>query len=260
MMPELPEVEQARRYLEGNALNRRIDAVEVLDDGVLSDIDAETFRQSMAGRTMTLAGRRGKQMFIGLDDGSYLTIHLGMTGDLAMEYASTPKYARIIFRFEDGAVLCYTDQRKFGALGIVGSVDQFISEHALGPDALCIGRSDFVERVSGHRKAIKTVLLDQRVLSGIGNLYADEVLFQAKVHPEAHADSLALSKLNEIHRQIGLVLRASIAVSSDFSALSAKYLVKVREEGAECPRGNGRLVMIRVGGRTTLFCPRCQRL
>ncbi len=155
-MPELPEVEQARRYLEKNALNRRICSVEVFDSGILQGIDGATFRQVLGGRSMTTAGRRGKQMFIGLDDGSFLTIHLGMTGDMTVgPDDSAPRYSRIALRFDDGTSLFYADQRKFGAIGIVGSVDQFVAEHRLGPDALCINRSDFIERVSAHRKAIK---------------------------------------------------------------------------------------------------------
>jgi formamidopyrimidine-DNA glycosylase len=260
IMPELPEVEQARRYLEENALNRRIRAVEVLDGGVLRDISTEEFRKNVAGHMMVDAGRQGKQLFLGLDDRSFLTIHLGMTGDLVMADVPTPRYARIIFRFEDGTSLYYTDQRKFGAIGIVGSLDQFVSEHALGPDALCIDRSDFVERVSGHKKAIKSVLLDQSVLAGIGNLYADEVLFQARLHPLTRADSISLRKLGELYQQVGNVLRCSIAVSSDFSALPDRYLLKVRKEGAACPRGNGRLAMVKVGGRTAIYCPVCQQL
>jgi formamidopyrimidine-DNA glycosylase len=260
-MPELPEVEKARRYLEANVLNRRINAVEVLDGGVLRDIDAATFRQKLVGRMMTTAGRRGKQMFIGLDDGSFLTIHLGMTGDLDIgEKVEPPEYARVAFHFGMGKSLFYADQRKFGALGIVSSVDQFVAEHHLGPDALCIGRPNFIERVSGHRKAIKSVLLDQSILSGIGNLYADEVLFQARVHPEQLANSISLRKLNDIHHQVGEVLRMSISVASDFSSLPDGYLVRVRQDGFECPRGNGMLATIKVGGRTTIFCPKCQRL
>ena len=260
-MPELPEVEQARRYLERNALDRRIFSVDLFDGGVLQDIDPEAFRQGLAGRTMTTAGRRGKQMFIGLDDGAFLTIHLGMTGDLIVDKdSSIPRYTRIAFRFEGGISLFYSDQRKFGAVGIVGSVEQFVSEHRLGPDALCINRSDFIERVSGHKKAIKPVLLDQSVLSGIGNLYADEVLFQVRLHPMTKADSLSRRKLGDLHRQVGIVLRTSITVSSDFASLPEGYLLRTREEGAECPRGNGPLSMTKVGGRTSIFCPLCQPL
>jgi formamidopyrimidine-DNA glycosylase len=219
-----------------------------------------SFRQNLVGRMMITAGRRGKQMFIGLDDGSFLTIHLGMTGDLDIgEKGSPPEYARVSFHFQRGKSLFYADQRKFGGLGITGSVEQFVTKHKLGPDALCIGRSDFIERVSAHRKAIKSVLMDQGVLCGIGNLYADEVLFQARVHPEQLANSISLRKLNDIHRQIAEVLRTSISVASDFSSLPDGYLVRVRQDGTECPRGNGILTAIKVGGRTTIFCPRCQR-
>ncbi len=247
--------------MEANVLNRRIGAVEILDDKVLRGIDAARFGQSVIGRTITTAGRRGKQMFIGLDDASFLTIHLGMTGSLEVnELGVPPDYARIAFHLDGGMHLYYSDQRKFGALGIVGSVDSFVTEHRLGPDALCLGLSDFIERVSTHKKSIKSVLLDQSVISGIGNLYADEVLFQARLHPSTRADSISRRKLGELHRHIGTVLRQSIAVSTDFSALPDRYMLKVRAEGVVCPRGNGRMAMIKVGGRTTIFCPACQRL
>ena len=261
LMPELPEVEQARRYLERNALNRQIRSVEILDGGVIQEAWVKEFQSQLTGRAMTTAGRRGKQMFIGLDDGSFLTIHLGMTGDLVVDDdGAVPRFTRIVFHFSNGMSLFYVDQRKFGAIGLVGSIDQFVAEHRLGPDALCIDRSDFIERTSRHKKAIKSVLLDQAVLSGIGNLYADEVLFQAKVHPETRANTISRKKLADIHRQVGKILRSSIAVSSDFAALPDGYLLRGREEGAECPRGNGRLEVTKVGGRTTIFCPRCQRL
>jgi formamidopyrimidine-DNA glycosylase len=261
IMPELPEVEQARRFLEMNALNHPIRSVEILDGGVIQEIGVKEFQRELTGRTMTTAGRRGKQMFIGLDDGPFLTIHLGMTGDLVVdEDDAVPRFTRIVFHFSDGMSLFYVDQRKFGAIGLVGSIDQFVAEHRLGPDALSINLSEFIDRTSSHKKAIKSVLLDQAVLSGIGNLYADEVLFQAKVHPETRADTISRKKLAGLHRQVGKILRSSIAVSSDFDSLPDGYLLRDREEGAECPRGNGRLELTKVGGRTTIFCPRCQRL
>ena len=145
-------------------------------------------------------------------------------------------------------------------IGIVGSVEQFLTEHPLGPDALCVNRSEFIERVSHHRRAIKAVLLDQGVLAGIGNLYADEVLFQVRLHPLTRADSISRRKLGDLYRQVGSVMRGSIAVASDFAALPEGYMLKDRVEGAECPRGNGLLAMTKVGGRTSIFCPVCQRL
>jgi formamidopyrimidine-DNA glycosylase len=260
-MPELPEVEQTRRYVEMNALNRRILSVEVFDGGVLQGIDAPTFAQTINGRSLISAVRQGKQMFFGLDDGSFLTVHLGMTGDLMIdEDCSTPRYSRIAFRFGDGTSLFYSDQRKFGAMGIIFSVEQFVNDHRLGPDALDINRTDFIDRVSTHKKAIKSVLLDQSVLAGVGNLYADEALFQVRLHPATRADSISTRKMGELHRQIGEILRRSIAASSDFASLPEGYLLKVRDEGEECPRGNGRLVMTKVGGRTSIYCPKCQRL
>ena len=150
-MPELPEVEQARRYLAAKAMNRRMGSVEVLDVGVLQGVEPNAFSSSLAGRTMTTAARRGKQMFIGLDDGTFLTIHLGMTGDLVGD-GPEPRFCRIVFRFEDGTNLFYVDQRKFGAVGIAVSIEQFVAEHGLGPDALTIDRHDFIAGRLGTRR------------------------------------------------------------------------------------------------------------
>jgi formamidopyrimidine-DNA glycosylase len=259
-MPELPEVEQVRQYLEKNALGHRILSVDVFDVGVLQDIDAQTLQRNLNGRSIIAAIRWGKQMFIGLDDGSFLTVHLGMTGDLIVgEDGLEPKYSRVAFRFEGGKSLFYIDLRKFGAVGITDSVDRFVTDHRIGPDALRITRSDFIERVSHHRRAIKSVLLDQGVLSGIGNLYADEVLFQVRLHPSIRADCISRKKLVELHNQIGGVLRESIEASSDFDSLPNGYLLRARHVGMECPRGNGLLEMTKIGGRTTIFCPECQR-
>ena len=177
-----------------------------------------------------------------------------------MGMALPPRFTRIALHFAGGMNLFYSDQRKFGKVGLVSSIDQFVAEHHLGPDALRINRSEFIERASGHRKAIKSVLLDQTVLSGIGNLYADEALFQAKIHPETRADTISRKKMADLHRQIGTILRSSIAVSSDFDALPDWYLLRNRQEGVECPRGNGRLAATKVGGRTTIYCPTCQCL
>jgi formamidopyrimidine-DNA glycosylase len=259
-MPELPEVEQVRRYLEKNALGCRIMSVDVLDVGVLQDIDPQTLRRNLNGRSIIAAVRWGKQMFIGLDDGSFLTIHLGMTGDMVIEKdGSEPKYSRVAFRFEGGSSLFYIDLRKFGSVGITDSVDRFVTDHHIGPDALRITRSEFIKRLSHHKRAIKSVLLDQGVLSGIGNLYADEVLFQVRLHPSIRTDSISRKKLVELHNKIVDVLRESIEVSSDFAFLPNGYLLRARHVGKECPRGNGLLEMTRIGGRTSIFCPECQR-
>jgi formamidopyrimidine-DNA glycosylase len=159
---------------------------------------------------------------------------------------------------DDGRSLVYDDQRMFGSIGLAKSVHDFVEEHRLGPDALGITPQEFASRAGGSSRAIKGVLLDQHVLAGVGNLYADESLFQAKLHPLAPADGLSPASLRKLGRCIPMVLSASIAAGTDFGLLPDGFLLRAREEGARCPRGNGRLERIQAGGRSSYLCPRCQ--
>ncbi len=207
------------------------------------------------------ARRHGKQMFIELDRGGCLTVHLGMTGDLTYnaKRESPDKHDRVIFDFRDGSQMVYRDMRKFGAIGLATSVDNFIRMKGLGPDALEVGRQEFVARIGKHDRAIKTTLLDQKVIAGIGNLYADEVLFQSRIHPMRSAKGLSANEAGAILRNTRKVLLASVQVTSDFDRLPKGFMLPVRGLGASCPRGNGRFASIKVNGRTTFFCPSCQK-
>jgi formamidopyrimidine-DNA glycosylase len=258
-MPELPEVEMARRYLEDNIVGHRVIDVEVKDVGVLSGIEPSQLRERIVGRTFEKAMRHGKQLFVMMDDGNSLTIHLGMTGELSIVQGDDDRpYTRALFRLEGGSSLDYIDQRKFGTIGICGPIDSFLEVRSLGPDALEIPKDEFITRIRAHRRAIKAVLLDQSVLAGIGNLYADEVLFGSRIHPMSRADELTPGQLGSLHRLVGEVLRKSIEIGSDFSSLPAGYLLRSRRAGSECPRGNGILTSMKVNGRTTILCLKCQ--
>jgi formamidopyrimidine-DNA glycosylase len=150
--------------------------------------------------------------------------------------------------------------RKFGAIGLTPSKASFLERKRLGPDALAIEREDFVERTSRHRRPIKTVLLDQSVLAGVGNLYSDEVLFQCGVHPLALADGLKEDRLSCIHRNLVIVLGSSIDARTDFDQLPEGYMLKARHTSSRCPKGHGPWHTMKVNGRTAFFCPQCQRL
>ena len=260
-MPELPEVEMVRRYVAQCCKGRIITNPKVWDNGILAGVKAGDLVRSVRGKKIIGAARHGKQLFIDLDDG-LLTVHLGMTGDLTLleERERLPPHARITLGFEDGTRLAYDDPRKFGAIGLARSIPVFVTEHRLGPDALKISLEEFVERARPSRRAIKAVILDQHVLAGVGNLYADEALFQAKVHPMAPANMLSASDLEEVHAKVRRALRASIKVSTDFSKLPGDFLLRSRVVGAPCRKGHDSLQALKVGGRTTIYCPSCQRL
>ncbi|MDD1747617.1 MAG: DNA-formamidopyrimidine glycosylase [Methanomassiliicoccales archaeon] len=260
-MPELPEVEMARRYLEECCKGRRIERVKVLDEGILRAVARGAFAKAVQGRKVMGAGRHGKQLFIDLG-GICLTVHLGMTGGLVMLEGGEkpPTHTRVMFAFEDATSLAYDDPRKFGAIGLSSSVADFVMTHKLGPDALSISKREFMARAQRSRRAIKSLLIDQHVIAGVGNLYADESLFQAKVHPLMSADQLSQAAIERIWVEVRRVLKASIAVDTDFRSLPEGFLLSNRVADRPCPRRNGALRAIKVGGRTTIFCPTCQTL
>jgi len=260
-MPELPEVEMVRRYVEESCQGRTISELRVIDEGILDGVTKEAIVRSVQGRRIIAVKRHGKQLFLELSDG-VLTVHLGMTGDLLMlkRKGRLPSHVRVLMTLDDRTRLAYDDPRKFGAIGFASTASEFVSEHKLGPDALQISGKEFVRRAHPSRRAIKPVLLDQHVLAGVGNLYADEALYQAKVHPLTPASELSNQDLFRIRGKIRQVLRLSIDASTDFSKLPVGFLLRSRVAGSPCPLGHGRLRAIKVGGRTTIFCPSCQRI
>ena len=259
-MPELPEVEIVRRYLEERALGKRIDSVKVIGASILEGVTTRKLIDLLVGKCFTAARRHGKQLFLQVD-GGFLTAHLGMTGDLIVIESESPlpRFARIVVGFQGGERLVFEDMRKFGAVGFVKSTSSLIMSKGLGPDMLLVQEKEFLGRVRRHRKAIKTVLLDQRVVAGIGNLYADEALFQSGIHPSTSASDLTDGEVEKLCRNVRRVLKRSIQVRTDFDRLPRTFLLRSRIEGGRCPRGHSSLKSIKVGGRTTTYCPRCQR-
>jgi formamidopyrimidine-DNA glycosylase len=261
LMPELPEVETVRRYLESTVLDRKVERARVLDTSIIEGFRPEQVERAMARATLVGIKRHGKQLFLETDRETVLTIHLGMTGEL--EILSPPyrpgRHDRLTLRFSDGMMLVYRDQRKFGSISLAGSMRCFVQARRLGPDALSVSGKEFAERVNRHRRAVKTVLLDQHVIAGVGNLYADEILFQARLHPMARADRLTDYQLRSARAIMTRVLRRSIAVRTDFDRLPSDYLLAHRFGDELCPTCEGPLRVIKVGGRTTYFCPKCQQ-
>jgi formamidopyrimidine-DNA glycosylase len=261
-MPELPEVEAVRANTERACSGRLILTVDVINGGVLEGCSAEKLDSFCRGRIVSGVRRHGKQMFIELDQGSFVTVHLGMTGDLVFrERKEKPgKYDHVLFNFNGGSQLAYQDMRKFGAIGHAASIGQFLILKGLGPDALKIGKQEFASRVGEHHRAIKTVLLDQKIIAGIGNLYGDEVLFQSRIHPLRLANGLSAKETVTILRNIRKVLQASVRVASDFDRLPKGFMLPVRGLGVACPRRNGKFISLKVNGRTTYYCPTCQTI
>jgi formamidopyrimidine-DNA glycosylase len=260
-MPELPEVETFKRYLDSTSLHQRIIGVEVRDAYVLKRVSARELTNRLKGRRFENSRRHGKHLFVRAGDELWLRLHFGMTGSL--EYLKcdkkAPRTARVIFRFAGNCHLAFDDQRKFGEIELIKDMGEFLQRRGLGPDALDVGLSKFKAIFRTHRGAVKTILLTQKLIAGIGNLYADEILFRARMHPATEAASLSDKDLTRLFRATRYVLGRSIALKTDFNRLPKSWLLTRRGKRGRCPRCGRALKSATIGGRTAWFCVHCQK-
>jgi formamidopyrimidine-DNA glycosylase len=260
-MPELPEVETFKRYLDTTSLHQRITNVQVPDAYVLKRVSARALALRLKGRRFENSHRHGKHLFVRADDKLWLRLHFGMTGSL--EYLKddevAPKTARVIFRFADNCGLAFDDQRKFGEIELIGDVDEFLQTRGLGPDALGVSLSQFKAILGKHRGAVKAILLNQRLIAGIGNLYADEILFRARMHPATEAARMSDKDLRRLFLATRYVLEKAIAQKTDFNRLPKSWLLTHRGKRGRCPRCGRALKSATIGSRTSWFCSHCQK-
>jgi formamidopyrimidine-DNA glycosylase len=260
-MPELPEVETFKRYLDSTSLHQRITAVDVRDVYVLKRVSARQLARRLKGRRFENSHRHGKHLFVRASNELWLRLHFGMTGSLEYlkQHREAPKTARVIFRFADNCRLAFDDQRKFGEIELIKDVDEFLQTRGLGPDALKISFSQFKAIIGKHRGAVKAILLNQQLIAGIGNLYADEILFRACVHPAAEVARMSDKDLQRLFRATRHVLERAIALKTDFNRLPKSWLLTHRGKRGRCPRCGRALKSATIGGRTAWFCAHCQK-
>ncbi|HSY50205.1 MAG TPA: DNA-formamidopyrimidine glycosylase family protein [Thermoanaerobaculia bacterium] len=259
-MPELPEVELYCRYFTRHALHQRVTRVLVLDERILG-VRKPALTRAIVGREFTSVRRHGKHLFAGAGS-SWLHIHFGMSGDLAWYHddAEKPRFARVILEF-DGGRLAYDDMRLFGVVDITPDPEAFIAEHRLGPDPLdaSFRLPVFRRIVSGRRGAVKSLLMSQDIIAGMGNLYVDETLYRASIHPRRPVDRLSAAEVKAIFTGMRNILKEAIAFKSRGGDYPGRYLVQHREEGDRCPLCGGTIQRSIVFGRTTYFCGTHQR-
>jgi formamidopyrimidine-DNA glycosylase len=271
-MPELPEVETVVRGLRTSLKGCTVTNVVVRWPGSIGAPDPARFVQRLVDRTVTRVDRRGKWIVIGLSDGQALLVHLRMTGQLLLEEAGCPedKYTRVIVCLDGGKRLRFSDMRKFGRLILTRSPGDVLGQ--LGPEPLA---EDFTvkrfERMLARRRGrIKSLLLNQRFLAGLGNIYVNEALWQAHIHPLRSADSLSSDEVAELHQAICSVLRAAVLeggttlengnfkqANGEAGEFASQLLVYGRE-GEPCECCGKPIERITVGQRGTYVCPECQ--
>jgi formamidopyrimidine-DNA glycosylase len=299
-VPELPEVETVRRQLEPELVGKRIESAEVLDERLTRPESPSALERAVEGREVTAVARRGKYLLLGLEGGRTLAIHLRMTGNLLLRdpeegltadlmksepprlYESKPEPSHVRARFEldDGRVLLFTDVRRFGQAVVLDAGDQlddfFASRLGIEPLSAELTPERLLEVAAGRKAPLKSFLLSQSRIAGIGNIYADEALWRAKLHPLSPAGSMKLEHAERLVEGIVGALEAGLdhggASIDDYldargerGSMQDEFLVHTRE-GEPClrppeehhPSPPPVIQRIVVTGRSTYFCPNCQ--
>lgn len=273
-MPELPEVETVRRILEPQVRGLRIVSVTVNHPAVIARPSPEEFCRLTAGRQISGMSRRGKFLSLCLEGGGRIVLHLRMTGSLLLTPPDYPleKHTHLIFYLDDGRELRFTDLRRFGRFWLIenGEDDIFSGVNRLGPEPLDGDFSAVSLRLAfaKRKKAVKSCLLDQEFIAGIGNIYADESLFSAKIRPDRPAGSLTMAEWERLAAAIKEALLLGIEenrmsaeeyLAGKGRGYRSRYLNVYGRAGEPCRLCGGRLCRSVVGGRGSVYCPKCQR-
>jgi formamidopyrimidine-DNA glycosylase len=260
-MPELPEVETFKRYLATTSLHQRIRGVDVRSAYVLKGVSARELERRLKGHCFESSRRHGKHLFVRADRDLWLRLHFGMTASLRYfkSEEQAPRHTRVLFVFTNAHCLAFEDQRKFGEIGLIEDLNEFLEKRALGPDAITITCSQFKEIFRKHRGVVKTILLNQKLIAGIGNIYADEILFRARIHPATHASALKDKIVAKLFRATRDILRKAIEAKADMDRMPKSWLLPHRGKGGKCPRCGSELKSATIGGRTAWFCAHCQK-
>ena len=272
-MPELPEVETIRRQLEPEITGARIADVAVFDERWTRPVSPREVEDLLRGRTIDAVERRGKYLLLRLEGGRTLAMHLRMTGNLLLVDETTdPPYLRAQLQLAGGRRLLFTDARRFGHAVVLDDAEldeYFAARLGIEPLSDSLTAEELCRRAAGRRAPLKSFLLNQLGVAGIGNIYADEALHRAELHPLSPAGSMKPEDCERL--RVGIVealeagLRSGGASIDDYrdsrgaqGAMQDEFLVHTRE-GKPCPRCGAEIRRIVVGGRSTYFCPSCQR-
>jgi formamidopyrimidine-DNA glycosylase len=287
-MPELPEVETVARQLEPELEGRRIERLDVLDPRWSRPVPPAELGGAVSGATIEGLGRRGKYLLLGLDGERTLVMHLRMTGNLVLkegeeildpsegrllyqgERTTEERHLRARFRLDDGRELWFTDPRRFGEAFLIADAGLPGRFARLGVEPLS---EEFTpellgEVAAGRQAPLKSFLLDQSRIAGVGNIYADEALYRARLHPLSPAGSMRPEHLAALRDAVVAALQAGIDAGGssiddyrdgrgEKGTMQERFLVHTRE-GEPCPSCGGEILRIVVGGRSTYFCPACQ--
>lgn len=274
-MPELPEVETIRRQLAPKVAGRKIIAVEIGLPRLIKYPDAESFRRDLAGKTIVQLERRGKYLLFKIEDGRTLVVHLRMTGRLYYQPEDIPrdKFTHVVFRLDNGYELRYADIRTLGTLDLVTEQElpQLKGLYLMGPEPLTadFNPAYFAKIMAGRKGKVKALLLNQQLIGGLGNIYVDESLAMAGIHPERQASSLSADEISKLYEAVNSVIQDGILHGGtsfrdyvDGEGKTGKHQLHLRVYGRKnqpCSICGTAIERLEVAGRGSHFCPHCQK-
>src|SRR4030042_4256398 len=269
-MPELPEVETIKNELAPWGVGQSFTEVAIVDAKLVCGCSAREVRRGLVGQRVESLERRGKYLIFRLSNSRSLIIHITMTGSLLLNPEGIERYTRAVFRLSNGPCFVFNDRRRLGVMWLVDDAGTVVCK--LGPEPLdkSFAARVLEERLSRHHIPIKAALLDQCIVAGIGNMYADEALFAARIHPLRKTDDLSSAEVRTLHNCIRKVLRVGIGskgasvdtyVRPEGELGTAHFDFKVAHKGGDpCSICDSTVERIPVQNRGTYFCPRCQPL
>jgi len=261
-MPELPDVEVIRKYVDKTVLHQSINKVEVSAKDILDGISEKHLQSQVKEREFESTYRHGKHLFAKLSGDGWVIFHFGMTGyfEYFKDKEKAPKHTRALFSFDNCYNLAFVLQRKLGKITLTKDIDIFVKKQNLGPDALDknFDLEAFKEVMQGMKSSVKSALMNQGHITGIGNIYSDEILFQTGIHPKVKANQLSNRDLDRLFKAMKEVLETAIDSQADPAKMPEHYLLRHRKKGEKCPACSGEIAKIRISGRSAYFCPNCQ--
>ena len=260
-MPELPEVETFKKYIEGTSLHQKIVGIDCADNRLLKQ-DIDLFESSLIGQSFTETKRTGKYLFLRTSGNKTVVMHFGMTGRPAYYYGpeARPKYAHIVYQFSNGYNLGFQNRRKFGWNDLTDSVDGYEKKVGLNTDARIMTYEAFKAAIQKRKTFVKPVLMDQSVTAGIGNWMADEIFYQAQIHPQKKIPQLSEKELKLIFDIMKGVIETAIKEEAVYDNFPKNYFIHIRKEGAQCHHTSSLIEKLTVGGRSTYYSPEWQKL
>jgi formamidopyrimidine-DNA glycosylase len=263
-MPELPEVEVFKSIVDDTSLNKTIGSIYIEREDILENVTPQDFNKALEGDSFVSTSRHGKYLFIETQQGHTVLMHFGMTAHPVFYESdgTEPDYPRLIFHFDNDGHLAFDCRRMLGKLSLVESKEAFIESKELGIDAMdpALDKAAFTELIRSSRGYIKTSLMKQELMAGIGNEMADEMVYQAGLHPKSKVGKLSDADIEELYEQMHQVCEVRIQTKTNPALLPDDYLLKHRSDGEICPKCGGEIKQVKISGRSSYVCDHCQEL